>query len=274
MLKQTLSGVTRLQLLWYLQTRALFTSHSSACVPCVFLYLLSLCSNGHDSSGNPFQSGISQPVSRFSPAFPGPWWYPIHNAALGNPLPACNPSILSDQSALFQQEHISTVTEGVSQHLAPGAKKGGRKWVGVKTECENNLDGDCRSTPRPGFTMDTGQWAGSQLSVLACCTVAAAGSCYAIDVVDSNICHCTHSQFLSSSLPVTHTNLFPHPFPFSISLPFHSRLSFPPSPVQRWGVTIAVMPPPWVQALAPVGPVPVKGPGVAPPSLVQVCGTI
>lgn len=138
-------------------------------------YCFPLCSDGYESPGNPSQRDISQPVSRFSPVVLRPWWFSIHNATPGSPLPACNPSILSSQSALLQQEHISTVTEGVSQHLAPGEKKEGAvETKGWGWGCENNLDGDCRSTPCPAFSLDADQWAGSQLSVLACCRAAAA----------------------------------------------------------------------------------------------------
>lgn len=95
---------------------------------CVLYFFL--CSNGHDSPGNPSQSSISQPVSRFSPVFPGPCWYPIHNTTLGSPLPACNPSILSNQSALFQQEHISTVTDGGFHNIwCSESGREGEKWV-------------------------------------------------------------------------------------------------------------------------------------------------
>lgn len=62
------------------------------------------------------------------------------------------------------------------------------------------------------FTLDTGQRAGSQLSVLACCKVEAAHS-YSIDILAGNICHCIPSQFLSSSPSLAHTNLFPFPVP-------------------------------------------------------------
>lgn len=60
--------------------------------------------------------------------------YPIHNATLGIPLPGCNPSILSNQSALFQQEHISTVTEGgyTTSGAACREGRGGRKWVAAE----------------------------------------------------------------------------------------------------------------------------------------------
>lgn len=72
------------------------------------------------------------------------------------------------------------------------------------------------------FTFDTGQRAGSQLSVLARCRV----ELY-IDVLDGNMCYCAPSQFLSSSLSLIHTNLFSFsptscsPFPI---LPFSQVL--------------------------------------------------
>lgn len=101
------------------------------CSLCVLYFFL--CSNGHDSPGNPSQSSISQPVSRFSPVFPGPRWYAIHNATPGSPLRACNPSILSNQSALFQQEHISTMTEGgFTTSGALGEKGAGESELGWK----------------------------------------------------------------------------------------------------------------------------------------------
>lgn len=100
---------------------------------------------------------------------------------------------------------------------------------GWKEKCENNLDALVwrffRSTARSAFSFDTGHWAGSQLSVLARCRLEAARS-YAIDVLDGYICHCAPSQLLSSSLSLTHTNLFAFPFfpnllfPLSVSLPF------------------------------------------------------
>lgn len=92
----------------------------------------------------------------------------MHNMTLGSPLPTCNPNFLSTKSAVFQQERISAVTVGVSQHLAPCVNREGRKWDGVKTKCENSLDGDCRLASHHGFTLDTGQWTGSHLSELVC----------------------------------------------------------------------------------------------------------
>lgn len=104
-----------------------------------------LCSSGHDSQGNPSQSYIIQLVSSFSSVFSGPCWYPAHNGTLGSLLPACNPSILSNQSALLQQKHISTVTEGgFTTSGAPREKereREGRWGVSVKRKCENNLVG-------------------------------------------------------------------------------------------------------------------------------------
>ena len=160
-------------------------------------------SNGHDSPGNPSRSAIIRPVSRLSPVFPGPWWNPIHNATLGSPLPACNPSILSNQSALFQQEHISTVTEGgFTTSGARSRERKGREKMREKKVWEQSWCSGMEILDQHHvlpFTFDTGQRAGSQLSVLARCRV----ELY-IDVLEGNICHCAPSQFLSSSVSHPH----------------------------------------------------------------------
>lgn len=87
--------------------------------------------------------------------------------------PPKNPSVLSDQSALFQQELPSSVTERFSTNIWCLSERGeGRKKkVWLETKCENNFDGDCRSTQCSGFASATGQRAASQLSELACCRV-------------------------------------------------------------------------------------------------------
>lgn len=84
-----------------------------------------------------------------------------------------------------------------------------KKSVRTKSRC---WYGDFKSTPHPAFSSDTGQRAGSQLSVPACRREEAArGS--ACDVLVHNICHCAPSQFLSSSRSLTRANLLLFPLP-------------------------------------------------------------
>lgn len=129
--------------------------------------------------------------------------------------------ILSKQSALFQQEHISTVTEsGFTTSGALSERRGKRKRVRVKKSVRTILMfwyGDLRSTPHPAFSFYSGQWTGSQLSVLARCWVTTFS--YASDVLDGNICHCTPSHFLFLLL-------FPLTQPLHLSFPFFPNLLF------------------------------------------------
>lgn len=251
---------------------------------CVLYFFL--CSNGHDSPGNPSQSSISQPVSRFSPVFPGPCWYPIHNTTLGSPLPACNPSILSNQSALFQQEHISTVTDGGFHNIwCSESGREGEKWV------ENEKKVWELSWSRCGMEILDQHHVLLSLSIqvseraVSCqCLPATEWRLLAVMLLmfltvtfvtalphSFSLILClspTLTFFLSLSSPPTSCFLFPFP----VSILFASFL--PTSPVQQWQLTTAVRQQPRVQAWVPTGPlvaVVVKGPGVAPLSPVQVC---
>lgn len=79
-----------------------------------------------------------------------------------------------------------------------------------------------RSTARPCFLFRYRSVSGQ--SVVSACPLQAAGC--SVDVLDANICQRTPRRFLSSSLPLTHTNLFPLPFPqplFHFPSPFCSH---------------------------------------------------
>lgn len=74
-----------------------------------------MCSSSHNSHDNPCQGVVILLVIGSSPVFAGPWRCPVHNTTPGRPPPGWNPSVLSNQSALFKQELPSAVTEGFSQ---------------------------------------------------------------------------------------------------------------------------------------------------------------
>lgn len=176
-------------------------------------------------------------------------------------LRACNPSILSNQSALFQQEHISTVTVGSFTTSGVGWGQEGVAWKESERTILMFWHEVFRSTPHPAFLLIQVSERAVGQSLLA--------SIFDCDVLDANVHHCTRlvSFFLSHSLSKTNF--------FSFSLLFLS--SRPSSPVQQWEVSTAVSQQPWVQVLAPIGPVVavvVKGPGAGLLSPVQVCSII
>lgn len=167
---------------------------------------LFLCSSSHESCGNPSQGVIIRPVSRPSPVVAGPWCCPVHNTALGRPSPAWNPSILSIQSALFQQELSSSVTEGFSQTSGAFQEKGREKIsLGENKVWEQFWSGLQINVV---FWVHFGYRSVSRQSVVRTCLLQSQDCC-AIDVLDSNIRHSAIPVFFFLSL--TPTNLFPFP---------------------------------------------------------------
>lgn len=98
-------------------------------------------------------------------------------------LRACNPSILSNQSALFQQEHISTVTVGSFTTSGVGWGQEGVAWKESERTILMFWHEVFRSTPHPAFLL-------IQVSERAVGQSLLAGI-FDCDVLDANVHHCT-----------------------------------------------------------------------------------
>lgn len=116
-------------------------------------------------------------------------------------LRACNPSILSNQSALFQQEHISTVTVGSFTTSGVGWGQEGVAWKESERTILMFWHEVFRSTPHPAFLL-------IQVSERAVGQSLLAGI-FDCDVLDANVHHCTRLvSFFSLSLSIQNKLLF------------------------------------------------------------------